>query len=394
MQTMMNFSLKLLVICNAYPSKADLYRNGFIHRRVKEYQDNGADVEVFYNHQPVTEPYEYEYDSVTITVGDDVALYEKVMREKFDAFLVHFAEPSRIEPLIRAEVQSPTFVWIHGFEAEAWHRRWFNFVQSPSLMGEALRKKTDYYEKQNAYLGYLIRERPLDMTFINVSDWFKTMVVEPDLNVGFQGDYVIPNFIDDQMFRYRRKTSSDRLKVLSVRPFASYKYANDQTVEAIRILSERPYFDELSFTIVGDGRLFSELTAPLGKFQNVKVQKRFLSQEEISELHAKHGIFLAPTRFDSQGVSMCEAMSSGLVPISTDIAAIPDFVTDGETGLLAPPESPLALADAVEELYFDSDLFRKLSVEAASSVREKCGRQSTTGRELQLIYERARNADV
>ena len=382
-------TLRLLVICNAYPSNSDLYRNGFIHRRVKEYQKKGAKVEVFYNHQPVKSAYEYEYDGVAVTVGNDAALYEKVTNTDFDSFLVHFAEPSRIDPLLRAEVRGPIFVWIHGFEAEAWHRRWFNFIQSQQQIREALQKKREYYEHQNEFLGSLVRERPLDMTFINVSDWFKTMIVEPDLDVEFENDYVIPNLIDDRIFPYREKSETDRLNILSIRPFASYKYANDQTVEAIKILSARPYFNELNFTIVGDGRLFSELTEPLAKYRNVKLRKRFLGQEEISKLHAENGVFLAPTRFDSQGVSMCEAMSSGLVPISTDIAAIPEFVSDGESGLLVPPESPLALADAIEELYFDSELFSRLSVAAASSIRALCGREATTSRELDLICEKA-----
>lgn len=386
--------LKLLVICNAYPSRSDLYRNGFIHRRVKEYQENGASVEVFYNHQPVSEPYKYDYDGVTVKVGNDAALYETVQEEAFDAFLVHFAEPSRIEPLVRAGVRSPVFVWIHGFEAEAWHRRWFNFIQSPQAMREALAKKTQYYEPQNTYLGSLVRDRPLDMTFINVSEWFKSMVVEPDLDVEFRNDYVIPNLVDEKVFSYRKKSDADRLNILSIRPFASYKYANDQTVEAIRILSTRPYFDDLSFTIVGDGRLFSELTLPLRKFKNVKLRKRFLNQEEISRLHAENGIFMAPTRFDSQGVSMCEAMSSGLVPVSSETAAIPEFVHNGETGLLVPPESPEALADAVEELYFDSELFSRLSAAAASSIGYLCGRKATTDRELELIGEKAKIDDA
>ncbi|TVU57071.1 glycosyltransferase family 4 protein [Corynebacterium aurimucosum] len=181
------------------------------------------------------------------------------------------------------------------------------------------------------------------------------------------------------------------MNILSIRPFASYKYANDQTVEAIKILSTRPYFDDLNFTIVGEGRLFSELTLPLKKFKNVKLRKRFLNQEEISKLHAENGIFMAPTRFDSQGVSMCEAMSSGLVPISSKIAAIPEFVRDGETGLLVEPESPRDLADAVEELYFDSELFSRLSAAAASSIGNLCGRSATTDRELELIAEKVEN---
>lgn len=139
---------------------------------------------------------------------------------------------------------------------------------------------------------------------------------------------------------------------------------------------------------------FSELTLPLRKFKNVKLRKRFLDQEEISRLHAENGIFMAPTRFDSQGVSMCEAMSSGLVPISSETAAIPEFVRNGETGLLVPPETPEALADAVEELYFDSELFSRLSSAAASSIGDQCGRSATTDRELELIGEKVKTDDA
>lgn len=91
---------------------------------------------------------------------------------------------------------------------------------------------------------------------------------------------------------------------------------------------------------------------------------------------------------------MCEAMSSGLVPVSSETAAIPEFVHNGETGLLVPPESPEALADAVEELYFDSELFSRLSAAAASSIGYLCGRKATTDRELELIGEKAKIDDA
>lgn len=379
---------KLLLICNAYPSNADLYRNGFIHRRVKEYQALGTEVEVFYNHQPVTNKYTYLFDGVSVTVGNDEALFRTVTESEYAAYLVHFAEPSRIEPLIRAKIRQPVIVWIHGFEAEAWHRRWFNFVDSKDSILEALAKKEHYYSSQNEFLGDLIRERPLNLTFVNISNWFRSMVVEPDLGVEFVDDYVIPNLIDENIFPYREKKKNDRFNLLSIRPFASYKYANDITVEAIQILSNRPFFPRLHFTLVGDGRFFSEITNPLRAFKNVQLNKKFIKQTDISKLHEANGVFISPTRFDSQGVSMCEAMSSGLVPVSTDISAIPEFVQHGESGLLVPPESPRALADAIEELYFDPELYARLSISAAKNVRQLCGRRATTDRELSLIKQR------
>lgn len=85
---------------------------------------------------------------------------------------------------------------------------------------------------------------------------------------------------------------------------------------------------------------------------------------------------------------MCEAVSSGLVAVSSDVAAIPEFIHHGETGLLAPAEDPLALADLLEMLYFDDELFSRLSQFGSKWMADNCGRDATIGREITLIRER------
>ena len=84
--------------------------------------------------------------------------------------------------------------------------------------------------------------------------------------------------------------------------------------------------------IIGDGPLFDDLIKPLKHFTNVKYQKTFLQHHQIAKIHKNYGIFLIPTRMDSQGVSRDEAMASGLVPITNNVAAIPEFVRDKEKG--------------------------------------------------------------
>lgn len=379
--------MKALLVCNAYPSDGNLYRNGFIHRRVKMYQAAGLDVRIFYHHEPVTRSYSYIYDEVEVVVGNRDALETCVQKEYYDVFLVHFAEPERVAPLL--ETSKPIIVWIHGFEAEGWHRRWFNYLWSPSLAEELIQKKYSYYKEQNKFIRELILEYPDRVTFVHISDWFRQMVVEPDVGAEFTNFETIPNFIDTDLFSFTPKNPKQRLKILSIRPFASYKYANDQSVEAIKILSGRPYFNDLQFEIYGEGKLFESTTGGLKGLKNVRIRNKFLTQTEIAKIHGEFGVFLAPTRFDSQGVSTGEAMSSGLVPISSKVSAIPEFISDGISGLLAMPESPESIADCIEELYFDSELFNELSVGARSSVSKKCGREATIDREVALIFDRA-----
>ena len=380
--------MNVLVICNAYPSETALYRNGFIHRRVKAYLEAGIGVQVFYNHQPISKPYTYSFDGIEIRVGNHLELERYVSVHDHDAYLVHFAEPTRIEPLKAAGVKKPVIVWVHGFEAEAWFRRWFNFIESPEAIREALVKKRNYYDPQNDFFRDLMTTDDMDISFVNVSDWFRKNVVEPDMRAEFKDSVTIPNIIDEKLFPRRLKQPEQRLKILSIRPYASMKYGNDQTVAAILELSTRPYFDQLSFTLCGQGRYFEATTQPVRHLKNVILRKEFLTQPEIAKLHEDHGVFLCPTRFDSQGVSMCEAVSSGLVAVSSNVAAIPEFIHDRETGLLADPESPLNLADLIEELYFDEEMFLVLSEAGSSWMHENCGSAATIGREIDLIRNR------
>ncbi|MBM6403501.1 glycosyltransferase family 4 protein [Phycicoccus sp. CSK15P-2] len=376
---------QVLLVANTYPSDQALYRNAFIHRRVLAYLEAGIDVEVYYLHPPVEESYGYLFDGVQVTVGGPADYEQRIAAHRYRTILVHFANEHMIRPVVEHQPETPVIVWVHGFEAEAWHRRWFNFTDSATQIRQALAKRDDYHVDQLRLMGRLMSATDLDVRIVHVSDWFRRNIVEPDTGVSTRHPYVIPNIVDGDFFPYREKEPEHRLRVLSIRPFASHKYANDQTVAAILELSTRPFFDRLSFTIRGEGPMFAETVSPLRDLPSVSVQEGFLRQEEIAELHVEHGVFLAPTRFDSQGVSMCEAMASGLVPVSTAIAAIPEFVEDRVTGLLTAPEDPAGLADRIEMLYYNPELFQRLSESAARRVREQCGHEATVSREIEMI---------
>ena len=69
---------------------------------------------------------------------------------------------------------------------------------------------------------------------------------------------IIHNMIDTEKFRYVKKTPELRKKVLTIKPFANKKYANDLTTKGILELSKRPCFQDMEFAIYGRGELFDE----------------------------------------------------------------------------------------------------------------------------------------
>lgn len=379
---------RTLVLTQAYPGYDDIYRNGFVHRRVKAYEDEGlvCDVLRFDVRSPVSR---YEFDGVDVTVGHEAELEAALSSGTYADILVHFLEP-RMWAVLKPHLgQVRLTVWLHGSEVQPWHRREFNYAD-----GAARERAMKLSAPREAMWADVFATRHPGLRFVFVADYARREVEEDyAVKIPSARRSVIHNVIDTDLFAYVPKPSEQRFKILSIRPFASAKYANDVTVEAIRLLSERGGFHRYAFRLIGDGKLFDATVAPMRGLPNVNVERGFLTQTEIAEMHRDYGIWLSPTRMDWQGVSRDEAMSSGLVPVTTDCTAIPEFV-DATCGVLCPLDDPKAVADAIERLADDAALFERMSKAAADRVRAQSGLEQTTRREVALIRRGAQSASV
>jgi glycosyltransferase involved in cell wall biosynthesis len=369
-----------LLLTNVYPSEQRLYRNAFVHRRVVGYREAGLDVDVFAMSESQAS---YEFDNVDVLSGDASVLDKILKANGYESILVHFLDPEMWRVISRHRHHCRVLVWVHGAEIQPWHRRAFNYGSEQERQ-EAVRASDSRMQFWREVLGC----RHPNLHFIFVSRYFAEEVMT-DVGVRLhESQYsIIHNFIDTNLFQYHEKPADQRKKVLSIRPYASRKYANDLSVEAVLALSKESYFNDLEFRFIGDGELFDETLAPLRGFPNVRIERRFVEQHEIASLHRNYGIFLCPTRMDSQGVSKDEAMSSGLVPVTNAITAIPEFV-DAESGMLAGEEDAEGLAAGIDKLVNDPAMFQRLSRNAAQRVRVQCGEAATLARERDLIARR------
>jgi glycosyltransferase involved in cell wall biosynthesis len=374
-------SSDVLVLAKQYPAYDDLYKYGFLHSRVRGYRQQGLDADVFRINPGIAKPYD-EFEGIDVATGDAELLDATLRSGRYKHVLVHLLDRQMWEVLKKHLDKVKVTIWIHGAEIQHWKRREYEFTRMSAEEIEAKKRRCASYL---SLWRHVFGEDSANLHFVFVSQTLKSDAGE-DVGCLPQDDRcsVIHNHIDGNLFSHTPKPVEHRLKILSVRPYSSATYANDLTAAAIQELSKRPLFKELSFSLFGDGPLFDEVTAPLKAFSNVALNKGFLTQAEIAAQHKTHGVFLAPTRMDSQGVSRDEAMASGLVPVTSDVAAVPEFV-DASCGFLAPPEDAAALADAIERLYHDPDLFQRLSQAAAERVRAQSGFEQTISREIKLI---------
>lgn len=367
-----------LLVTNHYPSYSDLYKNGFVHSRVKSYSRRGVVVDVFRLRADEVVAFS-EFQNIDVTTGGAGALDAMLKDGMYQSVLVHFLSPD-MWSVIKKYPELKVVVWVHGAEIQAWHRRSFNFDDEKSL--SKARRESD---ERLRFWGEVLAETRENFKLVFVSKYLAECAFS---DIGFrisEDRYVINhNPIDTELFSYERKPRGQRCRILSIRPYASKVYANDLSVEAVRLLSKKPFFKELEFHFLGDGPLFDETLKPLRDFENVKIERRFLTQKDISLLHREYGVFLVPSRMDTQGVSRDEAMASGLVPITNSVAAIPEFV-DETCGVLADPESAQGLAEGIERLYQDPELFERLSLAASERVRRLSAASRIVGDEIALF---------
>jgi len=354
-----------LLVTNNYPSYDDLYRNGFVHSRVRSYKEKNIDVDIFRLRSNENVSY-HEFEGIDVTTGSNNALEKMIENNNFKTIMVHFLDENIWTTLSKFIDTHRIVVWVHGSEIQAWHRRAFNYENE----SQAQKAKISY-ETRAKFWRELVKNIPENLHFVFVSKYFADEVMS-DLDITIPESHydIIANPIDTEKFSYQKKDVELRKKILSIRPYASRTYANDLTVKAILELSKEEFFEELEFKIIGDGVLFEETLEPLRKFENVIIEQRFLSQDEIAEIHKEYGIFLCPSRMDTQGVSRDEAMSSGLVPITNDVGAISEFL-DGFEELMVPADDYLGLANKIKEFYYDPSSYKLLSKKISSSIENR-----------------------
>lgn len=369
---------KTILLTSSYPSANDIYKGGFIHTRVTLYKKYNLEVAVIKSNSSVTKIKSYCYEDVNVTEVPIEILHKYLMNLKPGKILLHFLQWPLMRSLSYIRKNCEFFIWIHGFEALGWYRRMYEIRFKKSYINRILSNT-----KQLMLLRKFIRKnRKYSTTYIFPSEWMRK-ITQYDTLTAIDKYYIIPNSVDTGIFCYDEKKTDLRKKILIIRPFNSKKYANDISVNTILLLKKMSFFKNLEFGIYGKGRYFKRLTKDIKEMKNVKLEERFLTHAEIKLQHRRYGVFLCPTRQDAQGVSMCEAMSSGLVPITSNNTAIPEFVIHHETGLLG--NNHKELAERIRYLYDNPDIYSTISKKASESIREKCSPESTIKKEIEII---------
>jgi glycosyltransferase involved in cell wall biosynthesis len=90
--------------------------------------------------------------------------------------------------------------------------------------------------------------------------------------------------------------------------------------------------------------------------------------QQLAEWYRRATVFVMPSRYETFGISVIEAMAFGVPVVAANVGGLPEIVEDGVTGILVPAKDPDAMAEAVIHLLRDPALRRRLGRAARERV--------------------------
>ncbi|MCW2988671.1 MAG: glycosyltransferase family 4 protein, partial [Solirubrobacterales bacterium] len=136
-------------------------------------------------------------------------------------------------------------------------------------------------------------------------------------------------------------------------------------------------------TLAGEGALrpqLEEMAERLGIASRLEFPGA-VGQHQLRELYEGASVFCLPSFGEGVPVVLMEAMAMEVPALSTRIAGIPELIEHCRGGLLVPPGRADELADALEWVLSDGDLYREL----ARNGREKVLREFDTDRSAERL---------
>ena len=218
------------------------------------------------------------------------------------------------------------------------------------------------YVTQVRWFGFLRMQERVARALprvVTVSESSRTDIAA-HMNVGLDRMTVVPVGVDHTVFRPRQDvapvpgrimvTSSSDVPMKGLVPLleAVAKLRTEREIELVVIGTPRP-----------DGRV-SRAIERLGLAPVVRCVSG-ISDDELARNYAQAQVAVVPSLYEGFSLPAIEAMACGVPLVATTGGALPEVVgSDGDTGLLVPPDDPGALAASISRLLDDEALRRRL----------------------------------
>lgn len=372
--------MKIAIITSRYPSEGNPYNHMFVHMRSKEFIKQGVNVDIFV---PDNKRNEYSFEGVKVREipSKQIVKYLK----DYDVLYLHLLQ---LYPLMKTDgwpiykvimqKKYPFAIYIHGSEALSFKDRFFGKGFNKGDLVTFLRKDLYHMPRLKSFFCAI---KGLSGVVITPSNWIKNQISNVILTTN---SCVIPNGIDVDLFSFKKVAMGGKL--VSIRPLGDKVYDIESTIDVMSLLPNKYTLD-----IYGKGKYrkdYERLIIEKGLSKRVRIIDKFIDRNKMNKLFHKYNTFISTTKLDTQGVTMLEAMASGLLVASIENSSKKEFISDMKTGVLG--SNSLELANKILKASTDEDLFRSITNSGRKSM-EKIDVKLTCKKELEILKEIANN---
>lgn len=175
-------------------------------------------------------------------------------------------------------------------------------------------------------------------------------------------EFVVPHGTMDQSHRFQRSRGADgKVRILFVGRIEARKGVDILLEAAYRVL---PEFPEAELVLIGRHNpsggetCMTRFTAVTSADPDLKAQITLcgeVSEDALMQAYADCDIFVLPSRYESFGLVLTEAMAFGKPVIATRAGGMAEIVEHGGNGFLCAQGDPAGLADALRQLLASPD---------------------------------------
>ena len=205
---------------------------------------------------------------------------------------------------------------------------------------------------------------------------------------------LIPNGVSIDAFSPDREVRQRVRRELQVEPqtlvfvhvgrFAAVKNHEMLVAAFAQLVGQQPLPTEL--WLVGDGEL-REAVQHQVRALGIESRVRFLGvRSDIPDLLRAADVFVFPSRWEGNPLSVMEAMAAGLPVIATAVGGVPELVEEGASGILVPNEDLHGLVAAMQRMAQDPNLRRQMGQAARQRAVERFDIRQTV-RAYEALYE-------
>jgi len=151
-----------------------------------------------------------------------------------------------------------------------------------------------------------------------------------------------------QIDNSRKITAKEKKKIVFVGNM-HYVKGVDILLKALYYLNDYNY----SLDIIGNGEKAEEYKE-ISRKHKLEDKVKFLGEIPNNILLQKlieYDLLVLPSRYETFGIVLIEAMSCGLPVVSTKVGAAQEIITSGDVGILVEPENPESLAKGITEAF-------------------------------------------